>query len=139
MIPIDQTILSSDFTTIGNCFQACIASILELPLESVPHFCAAENWFGPFAAWLRQYGLEPVMIAAKNEVGNIFYGNAYHIVSGIPPRTLPVGQLHSCVMYQGRLVHDPHPSKMGLKTIIDHIVFAVMNPVALASGAEEKP
>lgn len=41
MTPVDQTILHDPQTgAIGNCMQAAIASLLDLPLDAVPHFAA---------------------------------------------------------------------------------------------------
>ena len=39
MKPVNQTIFTNLQTgEIGNCFEACLASLLELPLEAVPRF-----------------------------------------------------------------------------------------------------
>ena len=42
----------------GNCFSACIASILGLSIEQVPEFTEeAGGWFFRWQVWLKQYGL----------------------------------------------------------------------------------
>jgi len=44
----------------GDCLRACVASILELDIEEVPHFCGEkphEEWFSRLAIWLRDRGL----------------------------------------------------------------------------------
>ena len=43
----------------GNCWQACVASILEIPLEDAMHDIHYDGpaWLERFNAWLRQYGL----------------------------------------------------------------------------------
>jgi len=48
-----QTILHSD-NAVGNCLQACIATILELSIEDVPHFVARKkaDWFDKMNEWL---------------------------------------------------------------------------------------
>jgi hypothetical protein len=44
MIPTRQTIYGTSFTyQKGNCLQCCIASILNLPLNKVPHFVQLYN------------------------------------------------------------------------------------------------
>jgi len=49
MIPLDQTIYGDgeNGRSVGNCWQACIASMLDLPLDKVPHFAleSGENWY----------------------------------------------------------------------------------------------
>ena len=65
MIPVDQTILydPDPASLMGNCFQACVASIFELPLDMVPHFCQEEDWYLLFTNWLEEnYGLHPLLI-----------------------------------------------------------------------------
>ena len=43
----------------GNCFQACVASILELTLNEVPHFCRdyGKDWVWQTGKWLQKWGL----------------------------------------------------------------------------------
>lgn len=46
----------------GNCFAACLASILEMPLEEVPNFCHegsdadGSTWLERTARWLEERG-----------------------------------------------------------------------------------
>ena len=53
MKPVDQTILTAPG---GNCFAACVASILELPLADVPNFCSEERWWNALQIWLCAIG-----------------------------------------------------------------------------------
>lgn len=50
MKAIDQTTFGKE----GNCFAASLASVLELPLDSVPNFCVAypSDWFAKTNEWL---------------------------------------------------------------------------------------
>ena len=46
----------------GNCFPACVASVLELPLETIPNFIEQEketgnHWFWLCNQWLEQLNL----------------------------------------------------------------------------------
>ena len=52
MKPVDQTTFGSPH---GNCFQAGVASALELPLEEVPHFCDGDNpmWLIDLENWFQ--------------------------------------------------------------------------------------
>ena len=49
MIKVYQTIVDRGH---GNCMQAVIASLLEKPLEEVPHFLEQESWFSPLRSFV---------------------------------------------------------------------------------------
>lgn len=101
MIPVDQT----EFAP-GNCFSACVASVLELPLEIMPHFMRAPEWLEALS----------VFCAEKNII--LDFGtdltsaprDKHYILNGRGPR----GIGHSVVALNGQIVHDPHPSRAGL-------------------------
>lgn len=65
--PVYQTIFGK---TNGNCFAACIASILEMDLEDVPHFCRGDNpeWMFDLNEWLYQFGLGALTVAFQDEI-----------------------------------------------------------------------
>lgn len=102
----DQTILHDpDKKQYGNCMQACVASLLDLPMEEVPHFhhdgCDAPTF------WER---VEEFFLS-KGYV--MSYGNMYdciNISSGPSKR----GTTHCVLTQQDKLLHDPHPSRNGL-------------------------
>jgi hypothetical protein len=55
MIPVKQTVFTVPG---GDCFAACVASILEVPLEEVPNFCAGgADWLFEANRWLGTRGL----------------------------------------------------------------------------------
>lgn len=102
MRPVDQTrygILD------GNCFSACLASILEIPLGEVPHF------WGPrwpdFLQWLADRGLAMTLYHKR-----LYVPPGYSIAGG--PSVRFAGQMHACVAFDGLIIHDPHPSREGL-------------------------
>lgn len=131
MKPIDQTIFGDKK---GNCFAACIASILELALEDVPNFCVEypETWYDELNTWLRARGLFAMGFNAPDAA---FFRNhmrgAWCIVSGPGPR----GCLHSTVWRDGEMQHDPHPSREGIESAIDVIVFGLLEPAQLRGAA----
>lgn len=55
MIKVYQTIIDKGH---GNCLQAVIASLLEKPLDEVPHFIEQESWFGSLRHYLHDNGYE---------------------------------------------------------------------------------
>jgi hypothetical protein len=135
MIPVDQTRLNSPGANRpeeppGNCFSACIASILELRLSEVPD--ELEFWT-PRAhprhswvlyeqrmnSWLRDRGL--IMLISPYAGCRYFGANEsldlYCVISGSSPRYpdwkhAVVGNIRGG--QEARIVHDPHPSRAGL-------------------------
>ncbi len=110
MIKIEQNIIHNpDKGDIGNCLQPCIASILELPIEDVPHFAERRqsDWFDRMNDWLRDRGYWVLHI---NGWSDDFTPYGYSIACGTSRR----GIRHSCVALDGKLIHDPHPDQTGL-------------------------
>lgn len=114
MIPQTQT----KFGEGGDCFAACIASILEYSIRDVPNFAVpyATNWLFQAQCWLaeRGKGLASIRFPSREfllrsiEANNFTSG--HYIISGPSPRG---PWLHSCVGCGGEIVHDPHPSRDG--------------------------
>ena len=130
MIPIHQTTFGGpDSDQIGNCFATCIASILELPLEEVPNFCAATHWRAAMNAWLKLRGQFYMDVNLPGDLRDDLVSDwGYHVMSGEGPR----GLRHSVVGYQGKMVHDPHPSGAGLLDEPDEYGFVVgRNPAII--------
>ncbi|RQO65095.1 hypothetical protein DBR40_24805 [Pedobacter sp. KBW01] len=100
----------------GNCFPACIASLVEVPLNQVPNIeelydCYA--WFEVLCAWLEHKGFS-YEISTKEECEA---SNEYYMVSGQSPR----GNFNHIVIYKnGTLAHDPHPDGTGLSSEVDY-------------------
>ena len=113
MIPIDQTKFGKPD---GDCFAACIASILEVPLEELPNLngYSDDEWWLKTQQWVEEntcYSYIEVSITTLEEAAPIF-GNSYWIATGKSPRG---DYNHAVVFLKGEMVHDPHPDKTGLK------------------------
>lgn len=103
----------------GNCWTACIASLLDLPIEDVPDFVQIDvdggrNFFNHTMMFLlaRGYELHSVDPAAP--------GDDYYIQCGLSPRSPAADgqEVHHAVIYlHGELAHDPHPDQTGVLTI----------------------
>lgn len=125
MNPVDQTDLT---TTSGNCFQACVASLLGVGLDELPHFVMmsgkvgdtdleSEDWFDHFDNWMRERGLFSIECSLKSgPVMSCVSADTFCILTGESPR----GCMHAVVgkttdsplAYRAfLLVHDPHPSR----------------------------
>lgn len=120
MIPVDQTTFGLDK---GNCFAACVASIFEVALDTLPNFCCEEWWPHNFTNWLYDRELAYVTIPATNVT------SIHELVYGIAAGPSPRGEfLHSCVYRGSVLVHDPHPSRDGLLCLKEIDTFVVLDP-----------
>lgn len=120
MTPIDQTVFGFDE---GNCFAACIASILEIPLDSIPFFFDVDDWWSKFDSWLEAKGLDCMYYLFgpnENTLKELSSSDTY-ILSGLSPRATD-GQLHAVVAGQGKILHDPHPTRHGLMDFYDAIL-----------------
>ena len=153
MTPIFQTITDHNPAEgrYGNCTQAAIASILDLPLDAVPHFCVElpQDLEGGIEEsrrvneWLRERGLTLVELGyhAENipswqEDWKRRGASFYHLMSGISPR----GFCHCTVGMNGKVIHDPHPIGGELKPLENGTyVFGFILPMVLACDKQEVP
>lgn len=131
MKPVDQTILHEpDKGRYGNCMQAMVASILEIPIDEVQHFLHDGTQDGVefnrrVNDFLRPFNLCYLQFPKCQDSLDAFgIRGLVHEVSG-PSRR---GVEHACVAVDGTLVHDPHPSKAGLVSVDHYGVFVVLDP-----------
>jgi hypothetical protein len=137
MTPVDQLFSGDNAVTgiPGDCWRACIASVLDLPADEVPHFVSlywSEEdptlWYFETASWLKErgYALETWAPGPPPRY------NGYAIASGPSPR----GDFkHAVVRYvaaqsaDGMLVwdaHDPHPSRAFVPEVTEYAVLRRM-------------
>lgn len=127
MIAHTQTIFGNgdDGATPGNCTQAALASLLDLPLDQVPHIILFHDWYKATKLFLDGRGKKLRVYVAPGEVRDYWE----HI--GVEVADLdraPSGQmmlamgtsnngpwLHIVVWKSGELVHDSHPNRTGIK------------------------
>lgn len=145
MIPVQQTKVviknsKGEMIVRGNCYAACIASIMELPITEVPnvetlYHIDGSLWIEIMLAFTNSKGYDLCSdnmlkrfhpnetggfdFSGTDENGKIpeyyEYKDKYYLVSGLSPR----GFSHTCIYQNGKLVHDPHPTKEGLITLED--------------------
>lgn len=117
MIPVFQRIRHRPDEGIwGNCHRACIASILNLTYEEVPHFAhggpTAEEFQSREREFLLFRGFVPIVIAYLAESGleailravGFMNPNTYYILGG----TTAGGTPHSVIGFNDKVVHDPN-------------------------------
>lgn len=119
MIPIVQTRTGD----IGNCFAACLASILEVPLQAVPEFPyhSDDEFFAAAQRWLATKGLRYRQVPIKNG----YRPRGYTTIEGISPR----GGQHACVALNGRLVWDPHPDDGTGHGLVKPTTYGLLEPL----------
>jgi hypothetical protein len=136
-----QTQLSEN-GVIGDCWRCCIAAVLGLPAEEVPHFqqlepgksnneCDADT-----QRWLTERGYRIMYANVMGRSGLIY--PVYHsdtfvhqtppiIAVGPTPRSKGMGRNHAIVTIGGQMVYDPHPSEAGLTAILEN--YLIFRPV----------
>lgn len=148
MKPINQTRVGNDPDAPGNCFSACVASILECSIDCVPDEVQIikqlkeeygeqrwKEWPIPYRmgkSWERLWTQTQELLRARGllmiEVKPPFVSdptNAYCIISAKSPR----GIEHSCVGRGHEIIHDPHPDGGGVaEEDRSYIFFVVLDP-----------
>ena len=130
MNPTTQTVLHDPANgVIGNCMSAVLASLLHLPIESVPLFADPDCWVKDLNAWLRPYGLAYLSFPAEG-LPQLFadfgISGLHHDTAGVSLRFSDAH--HACVAKDGELVFDPHPSRAGLGALESCGVFIALEP-----------
>lgn len=121
MMPVYQEITDHNEAEgrFGDCYRACVASMLGMRLLDVPHF-VMDAWNGTnynadyeiraVREWLKPRDLGLVVIACESLFSDSHYQGVMAIVTGRGPRNLN----HCCIYRGGELYHDPHPIGGGL-------------------------
>lgn len=115
MIPITQTDPTKET---GNCFAACIASILEIPLDEMPNF-HSEFWADDWIEWLRPRGFSLMTWDLPDDIEILRHERRRYLMPGyciLAAESPRFDCLHAVVCLDGEIVHDPHPERsMGVK------------------------
>lgn len=122
MIPHKQTDTSS---TSGTCFSTCVQSILNLPLDSTPHFVEEDGWPGSFVSWLEDnMNLSYVEIFTTDDglPTNILPHNSWCILVGKSPSGQGYHAVVGKTVLKGdkinlQYIHDPHPRDEFLQSV----------------------
>ena len=108
MIPVYQTVLTKEN---GNCYAACLASILECSLEDVPNFMAdgSDEFDNLLNKWAGDTNFTIMSINMHRDIPYITesFKDVYSIGTIQSPRF--ENTLHAVVCKGFEIVHDPHP------------------------------
>jgi len=128
MKPVDQTVFDPRW---GNCFAACVASVLEVELERLPgnDTTTAGGWWEVWRQWGAKYNVDFITVE-NNEQGR--HPKGYALAGIRSTRHNEPHVLHSVVVLDGKIVHDPHPDKDGYdKPIVNWILLVPLDPAKL--------
>jgi hypothetical protein len=135
MIPVTQTKVvvtksSGEMVVRGNCYAAAIASVLEMDITAIPNVetlfpIEGGYWSDVMQTFLKSIGWElrtndqfrvfhddTFIVDSDKEYYRLECEGRYYLVSGNSPR----GVKHICIYKNGKLVHDPHPTREGILT-----------------------
>jgi len=127
----------------GNCFQACLASLLEIPLESAFDWTQysehrddipieEQPWYAAFNEWLIKFGLASIYL--QDYPSQLTALNGYYIVA-VKSNTLKNGENHCVIINKGKLAHDPNPKSNAKGSTILGIYLLV--PLDMAKAKTE--
>lgn len=110
----------------GDCFRAALASLLDLPLQEVPHFAKDADGDGALFwclinHWLSARGQALILSRGFDFTIQQRAGMApvFHLILG----TCADGYPHVWVALSGRLIFDPNPSQLAIVTKPEDLVF----------------
>lgn len=126
VIPVYQTIMGP---RVGNCWQACIASILEIPIDAVPNIQQQDEetdseWYSRWQAWFAPLNLTLVSWGHDKR----WLPRGYSILGCKPPGC---DWYHAVVCLDGKVVWNPTPGyspEADIGEWCDWTVFAVLDP-----------
>jgi hypothetical protein len=108
--------------TPGDCLRTATASMLDLPVDAVPHFALYREWWTAMRRWARSRGDDfTCLVPVDGAVHQFLDGPGLLLASGPSPR----GPFWHTVVVDEQLdlVHDPHPSRVGLTAVEDVLVY----------------
>jgi len=116
MKKVFQQLISKSY---GDCTRACLASILELPIDAVPNFIRfGKNWFSVFYSFLKVLGCEyfgtGFPISEDRPKGDKLEDtpniNGY-VIGSVPSKNFKEMGHSVVINLKGKVVHDPSPKK----------------------------
>lgn len=97
MIPVKQRTVHQGY---GDCFAACLASLLELPIEAVPSDTSSSHW-NTVTGFLEQFGLD---ITCHNSGGPIWSDSPW--IAFVKSQNYE-GVTHAIIMKGSCVLFDP--------------------------------
>jgi len=127
--PVTQTIFDDVY---GDCFRACVASIFEFPIETMPNFWEQTQDVSDYWKLTNAWAVKTLGFKVVNFQ---FSPNDRHVMDGllcVACAKSPRGDIDHAVVWQDSLVYDPHPSGAGLAEEPDTFtLFIPIDPIRL--------
>lgn len=123
---------------VGDCWRCCIAAVLGLPAEEVPHFLRNEDGTlnhsidADTQSWLNERGYVMLFANALGMSMGLHFPRwgkkpfdlPALITCGPTERSRGLGKHHAVVTIGDGIVYDPHPSEAGLTAIVEqYLIF----------------
>jgi hypothetical protein len=109
----------------GDCFAACIASILEVSIEGFPNFLAKvgeKTWWERWQDYLYENYRQRLLNWDKEDDGLPDVKHFAWWIAEVQPNNIP----HAVVFYQEEMRHDPYPGRPPeFKYTLDEVKSAV--------------
>jgi len=132
MIPVNQKYFHIPGKQNGDCWRACIASIIECDIEDLPIPVIEESWSEYCFRMDKkpaEMGWENNQYCVRSIKENALLSpdtNGYVLALGKSPRFNGSERINHYVVWKNGIVHDPHPENKGILDIID---FEIMNKI----------
>lgn len=124
MIPVKQKYLHIPDQQAGDCWRACLSSILECDIELFPAPKHEQDWSDYYPQVLKvlsSLGYDWIGFTIENiQEGDLLAPdtNGYVIAVGKSPRSTSERRVNHAVVWRNGIVHDPHPDNTGILDII---------------------
>jgi hypothetical protein len=107
-----KKIMQTKFGKDGNCLAACIASLLDIDINSIPELPYTDEWADVLNEWLtKEHNL--LLITINSSELPKYLSKSIIIACGYSERNL----LHAVLFQNGKFFHDPHPDGTGIKEV----------------------
>jgi hypothetical protein len=133
MKPVNQKYIHIEGKQNGDCWRACIASILNLEINYFPEWNINESfdeYYPKVFAILKELGWQWGEIKINNTGSDSLVKYAvdgYVIAIGKSPRSTDDNRVNHAVVWKNGIVHDPHPDNTGILDIISFEVLMKIN------------
>ena len=120
-----------------DCIRACVATILEIPIETIPNFMVedrVEMWIDELRQWLAPMGFSAMCLFFLDETEEENTRGILCGAGGPGPR----GKPHMVVWRDGQMVWDPHPDGGGIiGEPEDFLLFLPLDPSKAIVGNQK--
>lgn len=140
MIPVMQTCYGP---VDGNCFEACLASVLECELGEIPRQpdglgTDLTSWFQELTEWLGWRGLGYVQVQMRHDQIAVYPTGDWIAMLDVPGHAFG----HAVVCRGDKVIHDPDqrfgPGRADLQRLEGMFVVTALNPGPLKRWLEDR-